>query len=302
MFSFKNYVKIEGYLADTNLKVVYLSDNTKAISGSITILTGINESHHVHFFAPEKRNSELFRSLNELITTYKNNMLCSPYGATSATFKQATQSALYLMIVGHFEEVITQHSSVTIVKGSMCYIRGIVGEMTMKDYSIVPTIFGPTIKEDSVAFKPKPKADFEVEMYIERMEEEKIQTENSQSEKLSGRLIITGLVPSPEGTMNRIEFIAPQNATEYIQQNYAISNIVIFSGILRTNRITISKTNSIIGFIETEETRYKLKLERLIQGSSLALNDNHSITLGDVKSGLLKREEKIKKFSSRYSN
>lgn len=293
----KNYVNLTGYLKENTLKVVKSSSGVEAISGSLIIATSETDAHKVQFYANKvfksgKENS-LYKELDALMPSKTISIASYVKQNPTSNYATAAQCSTKVYVGGSLEEYATKldgkERSIITIRGSRARIKTVT---------------------DAHPFVPS--ATFNVDMYIESMREESKWNKDREDMELTGRHIIVGLIPDYLGCMNKIEFVVPKDRADFVKSNYANTDTANFTGeILNTETKIVKKTVSDDPFAwnNSKESQYETEFirERRIMGrdnGSLPIHQGEegSITIEEVKNGLVLRDEKILKNTQNRGN
>lgn len=277
----RNFVFLEGYLKENTLEKVTLPSGDEAIRGSVTIAISQDESYKVTFNVGKLTKDGAVRKDYEKVEKILrvNTLSIANYlkSTPTATFDLAKNQASKVYITGSFEEYAViengkERSSIT--------IRGTSG--------------GLKTAEDRHPFNPR--ATFELDVFIESKE-----FEERDGEK-TGRLEITGLIPTYNGGMHRIKLIAAaQKIVDYLDKNYFVNQTANFCGVLSCIKIENKRDNvdpNSWGSAAEVVTETRFVRERIITGgvgSPKNCDAEGAITRQEVKDGLVIRDEQVTK-------
>ena len=152
-----------------------------------------------------------------------------------------------------------------------------------------------------------PCAEFDVNIFINKMTDEE-----DEDGKKTGRLILEGLLPKYDGSVDKIDFIAvaENNIAGYIGKNYNIYDTVNIKG----DVVSLQERTQIAGSDNSEffgrgastpqyETIF-IRERRIMGGSKTPIHQGEegSISLESVKNGLAAREVKMIANGEKASN
>lgn len=288
-----NSVKIVGYLKENNLEQIVNARGDKVIRGSIIVATDKISSHKIQFYVAERtsngEDSKDYASLLGLLPDNTITVASFLKENPDADFAMASNAASKVWVMARFEEYATK-----------------VGERTRSMITLKGFRAGfSTIKAD----KPfKPCAEFDVDIYINKMTDE---TDNDG--KKTGRILIEGLIPKYDGSVDKIDFVAVQdnNVANYIDKNYKVSDTVLIKG----DVVSIQERAVVAGSDESDlffgrssaapqyETVF-VRERRIMGGAKTPIHQGEegSISLEFVKNGLAARELKMVANGEKSSN
>lgn len=285
----RNYVGITGYLKENTLECVKTKDGKDAIRGNLIVATSDTEAYKVQFYASHfyKNGNEnsTYKDLLEVLPSRTMSIAAYLSGNPAANFQTAAQCSTKIYVRGHMEEYATK--------------------LDDKERSIV------TLRGDSAKLKTAtdtrpftPEAMFSADMYIESMSEETKYDKDTESVETTGRLLISGLLPSYNGTMNRISFVVPAGKlADFVQNNYEVHDTANFTGKLvdiEQKEVAAETANDPFSWQGDNEAQFKTTFvrERQILGrdpNKLPIHegDDGCITQEEVKAGLVLRDQRI---------
>lgn len=280
----KNEVHVVGYLKEDTLELVKDAKG-ESIRGSIVIAIDEVNSYKVQYFARKTtasgKPSKNFENLEKLLPN--NVITVASYLANNptASFAVAANGASKVWARGHLEEYANmkdgkEHTSV-IIKGEGAGFKSIT---------------------DRVPFDPH--ANFNCEVYIEKIAPEMKRASAEDSPEETGRLILTGLIPTYDGSMHRIPFIAPaeDGVAAHIGEFYEAGQTARIEGDLVTVQVIreAASSGNTFGRVRESQPRASFYKERLIRGGDRqpkGPEDPGAITPEVVKDGLATRAAKI---------
>lgn len=282
-----NRVKIVGFLKENNLEKIRSVKDMNVIRGSLVIATDKISSYKVQFWTPEflynGNESDDYKALEGLLP--ENTISVASYlkNNTEANFATASEVASKVWVMATLEEYASRKgervSSITTLKGFKAGFSKTGGEK---------------------AFTPC--AEFDIEVYVNKLEDEIDENETS-----TGRVILEGLVPKYDGSVDSIEFVAVEedNVASYIKKNYHVGDTVTIKGdVVSIQERILKEQNTEDFFGRSPDPQYETKFirERRILGGSakpIKQGEEGCITAEAVREGLLKREEKMQKNGQR---
>lgn len=285
-----NEVTISGYLKENNLVVQYSPKGGSAIKGKIIIAVDELNSILVNFYISDKQwsgePSKDYEKILNLLPEHTRSIAGYLSENSGATFAEAIKAADKVWVRGSFDE----------------FTR--LDEDGKEAVSISVKAFSARIvKESTETFKPY--TDFKVRTYIDEMTDEL-----DASNKPTGRILITGLIPKKSGVMVKIPFVAPatDGIAELIKAKYAVGNTVDIEGNLVNVKETIEEEATVdtgyFGSYSKKQHFTKIINERVITGGCAPLTEGMegAISKTEVKIGLAKRKEKIEDNTSRSNS
>lgn len=280
----KNTVRLVGYLKENLLEMVENSRGENVIRGSIIVATNDHDSHKVQFYVPEKtkngEDSAEFEAMKSLLP--ENTISIAQYLKSTPTANYATASNMSskIWVMARFEEYATKSGE---RETSMITLKGFKA--------------GYKTATESSPFTPS--ASFSCDVYLN-----KIENETDEEGKDTGRLLIEGYCSQYDGSVFKIDFVAPEedNIASYIKGHYKEKDTVTLNGDLVSLSYLEKPENTdkqqFFGRAIEERSVIKFIRERVIRGGSkdpIHDGEEGSITTEQIKDGLVIREEKIKK-------
>lgn len=273
-----NTVKLVGYLKENNLEQITNARGDKVIRGSLIIATDKISSHKVQFYVAETTsNGEDSKDYASLLTLLPDNTITIASFLkenSSADFDTAANASSKVWVMARFEEYATRSGERT---RSMVTLKGFRAGFSKADKAFTPC------------------AEFDVDVYINKIEPE------VENEEKTGRLLIEGLIPKYNGSVDVVDFVAvsEDGVSKYIGEHYAVGDTVNLKG----DVVSLQDRQ----LVETEDTEYfgrssgpqyetKFIRERRVVGGSknpLHEGDEGAITKQFVKEGLAARELKM---------
>ena len=279
----KNSVHITGYLKENLLEVITDKNGNEVIRGSMTVATSSVDSHKITFYTPrfDKNGgaSEAYESLEALLPEKTISVASYLKNTPTATFDTAANGSTKVWVQARFDEYVRR-------KGER------------EDSSVILKGFKAGFKTATDASPFVPRAEFSVDVYLEKIADEIV------DDKPTGRLLIDGIMLDYRGVAQKINFVAPveDGIADYIKANYHETDTVTLNGdVLNIYEREIKEDpeaeNSYFGRArggkqyETTFTR-----ERRIRGGSktpIKQGEDGCYKTEDIKQGLVSREEKM---------
>ena len=266
----RNYVSIAGYLKENSLKHGWAFDGREAIWGNLIIATTESESFKIQFSAFRKDKSgadnKTYFDLNKLLSNKIVSINSYVSNNPKSTFQEAAQHSEKLLVRAAMEE----HARLGINDDE---ITSVV--LMGKDVAIKPNgCFG--------SFAPK--ATYDVDIFIESINREKISSRNNG--EITERLVVSGLFPNYRGMMNRVSFVVPsEKLSDFVLDNYKVGDTANFAGKLVGNTFGSIDECQILG--------------RAAGHMPIRQGENGCITPEEVKTGLALRDERIAETTAR---
>lgn len=278
--SFRNSVRLVGYLKETTLEERVAENGKHFITGSVQVATDEYNVHFVNFFVFEEDNQEKYDAIKKYLP--QNTISVASYLKTTdnkANFATAAGMAAKVWVMAAFEEN-TRRSG-----------ERETARVNLKGFSIGTCDPNKTFT---------PTSEFEVDGYIEEIEPEKVDEEET------GRLNVKLLIPGYKGIMHRVPFVVgtEDNAAKGFAKKYKVSDTARLKGVLTTMviRKDNEETESYFGREEPRQVTTTFRRERIITvGPTAPISQGAEgcITTEAVKEGLAKREVAIDERSKR---
>ena len=275
--SFRNSVKLVGFLKETTLNERVSSNGKHFITGNITVAIDEFSTHRVRFSVFQEDNSDKYETLRKFLPNNIVSIASYIKATPTANFATASAMAAKVWVMAGFEEYATRkgenEKSTTLLKG---YTIG-------------------TADPDK---EFKPSATFEVDAYIKDIEEEVEGDEDD--EKPTGRLLLNVLLPGYKELVHQIPLVAPveDNVAKFIKANYSVGDTARLSGDLVAMRVQLDnqdeeKEKDYFG--KEVEQQYTTKFIReyvITRGPKTPIKEGEegSISTEEVKKGLALRE------------
>lgn len=268
-----NNVVLTGYLKENNLEKIVNKSGIDVIRGSIIIATDEINAHKVQFYvAATTTNGEPskdFAKLEEILPGRTTTVASVLKEDPTADFTTALNAATKVYATARFDEYALKEENGE--ERSVVSLKGFRA--------------GPKTISDGVF---KPRAEFTADIFINDLKEE---------EGGTGRIVIDGLMPKYDKSVQKVEFIAPveDGIADYIKGHYHITNTVTLKGdLINTAEKILKEDNSSSFFGRSDGPQYETKFvrERIIRGGSatpICNGEEGSITTAAVKAGLAER-------------
>lgn len=272
--SFRNSVKLVGYLKESTLSERVSSNGKHFITGNVTVAINEFGTHRVRFTVFQEDNADKYEALSKFLPA--NTITIASYlkSTPTANFATASAASARVWVMAGFEEYAVKKGE---NEKSTIILRG---------YTI-----GNTDPEKEF----NPSATFEVDTYIKSIEEE-----SDENEKATGRLLIEGVVPAYKGLVYVLPLVAPveDNVAKYMGEKYKVGDTARLCGDLVAMRVQINDDDE-----EEEPTRFGKPVEkqystRFVREYVITSGPTHPIQQGEegciatqsVKDGLAARE------------
>lgn len=235
--SFRNSVKLVGYLKETTLTEKVSSNNRHFITGNITIAVDEFNTHRVRFTAfkeDDEEKNEKYELLSKFLPANTISIASYLKSTPTANFATAASAAARVWVMAGFEEYAARKGE---NEKSSVLLRGY-------------TIGNSDPKKEFI-----PAATFEIDTYIKDIEDEADEDDNP-----TGRLLITGLLPGYKGIMYQIPLVAPveYNVAKFIRSNYKVGDTARLCGDLVAMRVRLDDNG---GDDEEESDRFGKEIE-----------------------------------------
>ncbi len=290
----KNSVQVEGYLKENNLKLTKDDNGNEVIQGNIIVTVdeeGLN-SVRIQVYANRYKKadegkqveSKTFPRWLEILPEKTMTVVSYLKDNPEATFADAKQSVSRVYAKGSMEEYAVREDKKEI---SYATIKGI----------------SAGFKKDGGKNPFKPKAEFIISLFIEKMVEE-VDDDGEET----GRIIITGLTPNYDESVSRITYVTgTEEVAIFIRDNYEPGQTTYLTGDIVNIKKEVVKQQGEASFGRPIEDQIETKFEneRTIFGGNpepLSLEDEGAFTTKEIKTGLAKREEKIATNTEKRNN
>lgn len=235
-----NEATIEGILQELRLEVKKVNEKL-AITGEIDIKTDENSVHTVNVFAyklnKEGKESGIFKGLNTVKSEYKS-------------------------IASYSEE---EADKVSITAGKLG-VNEYFAQEELKTYPQLSTNFINRLKPND---EYKPRAEFEVEVYIKSVKDE------IKNDEETGRVLVDTYVPVYGGKVIPFKFVVNDpHAAEYVKDNYELGTTATLYGDI-VNQVHTKTKQVEVGFGKPQEkiTRTSVR-EYVITGGSIPYEED----------------------------
>lgn len=284
----KNVVEIEGYIKENTL--AYDKENSEVIKGHITVIVEEGQEYRIQYYSNRMKKSvdgkpaqenKMFSQIEKVLDENTTSLEKILKVDSTATFETAKDSLTKVICRGNMQEFLRKDRDGTFaplvtIKGMNAFVRD--------------------------AEKFAPRANFEVEVYVDQ-----IRPEVKDGEE-TGRVILLGLAPEYNAGVSEIEFIANtedaggMTFADYISNNYEVGDTIVLTGDLVS--VVKKKQNgtktTYKGFTKVEEPVYITEFvnERVIYGGTpadlvLKQGDKDCFSREDIKEARAVREKKI---------
>ncbi len=161
----------------------------------------------------------------------------------------------------------------------------------LKSFPQLSTNFVNRLKSDE---EYNPRAEFEVELFVKGVKEEKVKGEET------GRVLLEGYVPLYGGKIISFTFTVTKEGSDYVENNYEKGNTVkVFGNIINFKEMKVTVQESAFGK-DKENITYNTKREFLITGGFEPYDedDKAAYDAEAVKAALTERELQLEKTKS----
>lgn len=292
----KNMVEIEGYIKENTL--AYDKENSDIIKGHLTVIVDEGQEYRIQYYsnrmkkatngqAPQENKmfTQIEKVLDENTTSLEKIMKVD----STATFETAKDSLTKVICRGNMQEYLRKDREGTLsplvtIKGMNAFIRE--------------------------AEKFAPRANFEVEVYVDSLRPEIKDGEET------GRVLLLGLVPEYNAGVSEIEFVANTEDAggitfaDYVLGNYEVGDTVVLTGdLVSVVKKKQNGTKTVYkGFTKVEEPVFVTEFvsERVIYGGTpsdlvLKQGDKDCFSREDIKEARAVREKKIAELDNQSS-
>lgn len=272
-----NTVKVVGYLKENKLERIVNSRGAQVITGSLTIATDKLSSHRIQFYVSEfMKSGEESEDYNNLLALLPENTITIASFLKEnpeADFATAANAASKIWVIARFEEYASRTGERV---RSMITLKGFKAGFAKADKPFTPC------------------AEFTVDVYINELTPEVVDEEET------GRIILEGLIPKYDGSVDKIDFIAgtEDGIADYIKKNYHQGDTVNLTG-----DVVNLQERHLVADAEDENAhfgrpasgpQYETKFiheRRICGGSTTALREGFAADV--IKEGLATREIKM---------
>lgn len=267
-----NKVFIEGTVSEINfeLKPVQGKD---AITGEIVVTTGENAVHTIDVFAykitKESKENSVYKGLCTVMNEYKS---IAKYGKDEAD--KVRISGAKLVVNDYYNPA---------------------GEL--KSIVKISTNFVNRLKAGE---EFNPKAEFEIEAFIHKITDEL----DKKSNELTGRKIISGLVPIYDGKVVPMEFIvADKELITAVNSMYEVGQTIKIYGDLINTVVTTTKVTAVAIGKPKETTSTITTNEKIFTGGSEPYVEDSALAfrMETIKNAMAVRTEHLEELKTKKS-
>lgn len=240
------------------------------ISGTIDVRTGENETHKVRIYARSQKNDGGENNQYKGYLTLKNEMITVKELAEnkSKDLKKLTDAQLSAYVNKYGSELTFDHLEPTRIKvdGSL-NVSEYINDRGMQSFLQVQ---GQWLNRIEAGEDFEPIAKYDIEGIVATKRPEKA------GEDDTGRTIVKLLIPAYGGKAFELEFIAPQEYEDYIEQNFELDGTVnLYGKIINFSKKTVTKVSG--GFGEDkEDVKWENVRELQIGGGKVYEYDEYS--------------------------
>ena len=276
--SFRNSVRLVGYLKETTLEEKVSQAGRHFITGNITVALDEFNTHRVRFLVFEDDNAEKYATLAKFLPANTVSIASYLKSTPTANFTTASSMAAKLWVMATIEEFASRSGE---KEKSMIMLKGFSLGLVDAEKPFVPS------------------ASFEADVYIETMEDEE-----DEHGVPSGRLLIGAIVPAYKGMVYRVPLVAPaeDNIAKYMKKVYKVGDTARLSGRLVAMRVHIANEapaeTEYFGKVEEQQYTTRFVRENIIEKgpkTPIAQGAEGSISTDFVKNGLALREVEMDK-------
>ena len=270
-----NYVEIEGILEEKNLEKKVLNQGTKdektVIAGNLVIGVDDERKYKVDFFASEKTttgaDSKLYKGLETLITEYVSKAQALNDNLGEEAITKVSIKGAKLTINDYWDE--EKNTMYTTVRLRSNFVSRVTGEF-------------------------KPKANFDVEAYFEKIEKEIV------DDVETGRVKVDCIIPIYNGAVIPVTFYTTEDKTygdigAYLLEHYSTGKSAPIGGSIRC--IAKTNTTTVAGFgAPVERTFTNYVYEYIIErgaAEQYLITDPKNFDKNTIKSAMQYRNEQL---------
>ena len=245
----KNTVNLEGVVKTIELEKKVNSNGVNCIFGRVTLIVGDNDEQVVRCYVAEKTSKGVEDRRYKGLATFMEYKSLTALTQEGLPYEKALEEAPRVRVRGSFEknEYYDQQ-----------------GELVSRD-----SISGSSFTQVSDLSTFNPHADFEIEMYLEKIRPEVKDGEETGSIFLDGWMVMYG------GKVVPVSFMAEEETAEYIRDNYPPHSTINVWGRL-VNKV-IKKEVRKGGFgKEKTDVSYNYERKNLIEGGQAEPYDEES--------------------------
>ncbi|MGN0449481.1 MAG: hypothetical protein ACI4G0_03880, partial [Ruminococcus sp.] len=254
-----NEVAVEGILQEVRLDIRESANKEEYISGEIDIETEEGSVHTFKLYSKAKKKDGTENGIFKGLKTVKEE---------------------YLSVAKVGKE---EADKVRITAGQLGVNDYVGGDDQLKSFPQLSTNF---INRVNAGDEFDPKAEFEVELFVQSV------TEEVKNDEETGRVKLRGYVPLFGGRIAPLEFVAEGEGAEYIRDTYETGHTVkIFGEIV--NKVEITRTKAEVGFGKAnDKIKRNYTREYLITGGTEPYeeDDSKAYKLETIKAALAERE------------
>ena len=200
-----NEVNIVGFVKEKNLEIKKDDKGVTYITGTIDIQTDKNSSHKVSVYSKElKSNGEPSKVYTGLVT------VMNEYVSKAQLLKEYSNKEKYPNMTP------SEAESKAEVEATKVEVSGKISRMEyckngkLISYPQITANFFRRVDED----KYKPKAEFDVVIYYDKI------TPEIKGDEETGRVKVSGYIAQFNGTIIPVEFVTDEDTAEYILNNF----------------------------------------------------------------------------------
>jgi len=268
-----NKVFIEGTVSEISMEVKQVQGK-EAISGEIVVLTGDNLIHTVDVFAYKLKKdgteNSVFKGLSTVMTDYKS---IAKFGMDEAD--KVRISGAKLVVNDWYNPAGVLSSTVKINTNFVNRLKA--GE------------------------EFNPKAEFEVEVFIHKITDET----DKKTNDLTGRKIISGLVPIYDGKVVPMDFVvADKDLINAVTAMYEAGQTIKIYGDLNNTVITTTKVTAVAIGKPKETTSTITTNERIFTGGSDPYMEDSALAfkVDTIKNAMSVRTEALEELKNKKTS
>ncbi len=291
----RNDVHLVGYIKEDNLEIVTQKHGEQVIRGNLVVVTDEkgSDSQKVQFWVSENTrkgdHSKDYDNLSELLPGRVVSVASFLEENPDANFEEAAKASTKVWIIARLDEYARRN-----------------GERV--DSSVMIKGFRAGLKKDTDKIPFAPKAEFDIDVYLED-----ITPEVGENETETGRLCINGIFLDYKGKAQKFDFVAPTEGgiAAYIKGHYAVGTTVNLKGDLVNiieREIDEDAEDEYFGRGNGPQYKTTFVRERRIRGGSktpLKDGEDGAYTKKAIADGLAAREvtmdENGKKYAARIN-
>lgn len=245
----KNNVTLEGIVKTIELEKKVNTNGVNCISGKVTLIVGENDEQVVRCYVAEKTSNGAEDRRYKGLSTFMEYKSLTALTQEGLPYEKAYEVAPRVIARGSFEKNEFYNQQ---------------GELVSRD-SISCNNF--TQIKDAATFNPR--AEFDIEMYLDKIRPEIKDGEDTGNINLDGWMVMYG------GKIVPVSFMAEEETAEYIRDNYpAHSTINVWGRLI--NKVTKQEVRK-SGFGKTKtDVSYNYERKNLIEGGQAEPYDEES--------------------------